>query len=115
MTSYTDSHYYEAFIRRAFKCDSNEHKSKNIYFQNLIDTEQGSSSTKHLGSYDKQLMAIKKNIDKAIEKFLKSKPNAVESERLSTLRYSLLQANGTSEIIILLKDGLDATARFRDL
>lgn len=48
MSSYTDSMCYETFIRRAFKCDYNSHNSKNAYFQNLIETENGSTSTKHL-------------------------------------------------------------------
>lgn len=74
---------YEEFIRRAYKSDDDAHNSKNSYFQNLIETENGSSSTKHLGSYKKQSIAIKKNIDKAIDKFLKSNPTAVEASNLN--------------------------------
>jgi hypothetical protein len=115
MSSYTDSMCYETFIRRAFKCDYNEHNSKNSYFQNLIETENGSSSTKHLGSYDKQLIAVKKNIDKAIDKFLKSKPTAAEASNLNDFKTKLASAYYTSEIIDLLNQGVDNTARFRDL
>jgi hypothetical protein len=115
MSSYTDSMCYEIFIRRAFKCDYDAHNSKNSYFQNLIETENGASSTKHLGSYEKQLVAIKKNIDKAIDKFLKSNPTDVEAANLISFKTKLATANYTSEIITLLNHGIENTARFRDL
>ncbi len=115
MSSYTDSMCYETFIRRAFKCDYNWHNSKNAYFQNLIETENGSNSTKHLGSYDKQLVAIKKNIDKAIDKFLKSKPTAEEATNLNDFKAKLAPAYYTDEIMGLLNEGVRNTARFRDL
>ena len=115
MSSYNDSTCYETFIRRAFKCGYNEHNSKNSYFQNLIETEMGSSSTKHLGSYDKQLKEIKKNIDKAIDKFLKSKPTQTEAVELEEMKLNLVSAYSTSEIKELLEKGIDDTQRFRDL
>lgn len=106
---------YETFIRRAFKCDYNEHNSKNSYLQNLIETERGSTATKHLGSYDKQLALVKKNIEKAIDKFLKSKPTPIERAALLALREPLFSAYSTSEIISLLERGIVSTERFRDL
>ncbi|MDB4925537.1 hypothetical protein [Mucilaginibacter sp.] len=115
MSSYTDSMCYEVFIRRAFKCDYDAHNSKNSYFQNLIETENGSSSTRHLGSYDKQLSAIKKNIENAIDKFLKSRPTAAEASNLNDFKSKLASAHYTSEIIDLLNQGIENTARYRDM
>jgi glycine cleavage system protein P-like pyridoxal-binding family len=106
---------YEVFIRRAFKCDYDAHNSKNSYFQNLIETETDSSSAKHLGSYEKQLIAIKKNIDKAIDKFLKSNPTADEASNLKSFKSKLTTSYYTSEIIELLNKGVEDTSRFRDL
>ena len=115
MNSYTDSMCYETFIRRAFKCDYNEHNSKNSNFQNLIETERGSSSTRHLGSYEKQLAAIKKNIDKGIDKFLKSKPSELEKANLEEFKIRLSTAHSTSEIKDLLDKGVEDTMRFKTL
>jgi len=106
---------YEVFIRRAFKCDYDAHNSKNSYFQNLIETENGSTSTKHLGSYDKQLAAIKKNIEKAIDKFLKSNPTENEALNLRDFKTKLASVYSTSEIKNLLDQGVVNTTRFRDL
>ncbi len=115
MSSYTYSMSYEHFIRRAFKCGYNEHNSKNSYFQNLIDTENGASHTKHLASFEKQLGAIKKNIHKAADKFLKSKPNEEERNNLLSFQENLEFACSSSEIISLLEKAVQDTSRFREL
>lgn len=115
MSSYADSMFYEHFIRRAFKCGYNGHNSKNSYFQNLINTENGAGHTKHLGSYEKQLVAIKKNINKAIDRFLKSKPNEEERNNLLSFQENLELAHSTSEILSLLVKAVRDTSRFREL
>jgi hemerythrin superfamily protein len=111
--SYAASMCYEFFIRRAFNCDYNQHESKNEYFKNLIDTERGSNLTSLLGSYDKQLARIKKNIEKAINKFLKSKPTEQEKNGLNQMLEILPHLYHTKEIRELLEKGLEITKRFQ--
>ncbi|WP_143961235.1 hypothetical protein [Litoribacter populi] len=115
MNSYVAAMDYETFIRRAFNCDYDKHNSKNDHFKNLIDTERGASHTRHLGSFEKQLVQIKKNIEKAISKFLKRKPTTEEKSQLETIQLQLIHAQSTNELRHLLKLGVDITGRYRDL
>lgn len=112
--SYVEAMCYEHFIRRAFKCDYNEHQSKNSYFKNLIDTERGANLTSLVGSYDKQLKQIKKNVEKAIQKYLKSKPNDTERMELNSMLAELPKLSTTSEIKLFLEKGLRVTDRFKE-
>ena len=112
--SYAAAMCYEYFIRRAFKCGYNQHESKNAYFKNLIDTERGSDITSLVGSYDKQLARIKKNIEKAINKFLKSKPTEEETIGLNQMIEELPQLYQTKDIRNLLDRGLIITDRFKE-
>lgn len=104
---------YEYFIRRAFKCGYNEHQSKNSYFKNLIDTERGADLRSTVGSYEKQLNEIKRKIEKAILKFLKSKPTTFEKKRLVEMLNKLEILNSTAEILSLLEEGLEITKRYK--
>jgi len=104
---------YEHFIRRAFNCGYNEHQSKNAYLQNLIDTERGADLRSTVGSYEKQLKEIKKNIEKAILKFLKSKPTIEEKTGLEKMLTQLQSLYSTNEILSLLDEGLEITKRYK--
>lgn len=111
--SYALAMPYETFIRRAFKCGYNEHQSKNAYLQNLINTERGADLRSTVGSYDKQLKEVKKNIEKAILKFLKSKPIPIEKSGLEKMMSNLASVNSTGEIISLLDELLEITKRYK--
>ncbi|WP_144607487.1 hypothetical protein [Algoriphagus algorifonticola] len=111
--SYVMAMPYETFIRRAFNCGYNEHQSKNAYFKNLIDTERGADLRSTVGSYDKQLKEIKKNIEKAILKFLKSKPTLEEKIGLEKMQTKLHSLYSTNEILSLLDEGLEITKRYK--
>ncbi|MCE7058153.1 hypothetical protein LZF95_25950 [Algoriphagus sp. AGSA1] len=111
--SYVIAMPYEFFIRRAFNCGYNEHQSKNAYFKNLIDTERGADLRSTVGSYDKQLKEIKKNIEKAILKFLKSKPTIEEKAGLEKMLTQLPFLYSTNEILSLLEFGLEITNRYK--
>jgi hypothetical protein len=111
--SYALAMPYETFIRRAFKCDYNEHQSKNAFLQNLINTERGADLRSTVGSYDKQLKEVKKNIEKAILKFLKSKPTIEEKIGLEKMQTKLQSLYSTNEILSLLDEGLEITKRYK--
>ncbi|WP_143960193.1 hypothetical protein [Litoribacter populi] len=115
MSSYIESMDYEIFIRRAFNCGYDKHNSKNANFKNLIDTERGSTHTRILGSFEKQLAQIKNNIEKAILRFLKRSPTSEEKSQLDYLQTHLNQAQSTEELKHLLKFGVEVTARYKDL
>lgn len=112
--SYVEAMCYEHFIRRAFGCDYDEHQSKNAYFKTLIDTERGANLTSLVGSYDKQLKQIKKNVEKAIHKYLKSKPNDTERMELNNMLTELSHLYSTKEIKAFLERGLRITERFKE-
>lgn len=113
-SSYAESMCYEIFIRRAFKCDYDQHHSKNSYFQNLIDTERGANLASLIGSYDKQLKPIKKSIEKAIQEFLKLKLNETESTELTLMLQELPHLYLTREIKLFLERGLKVTEQFKE-
>ena len=112
-SSYALAMPYEFSITRAFKCDYNKHQSKNAYLQNLIDTERGADLRSTVGSYDKQLKEVKKNIEKAILKFLKSKPTPIEKAGLEKMLTQIPTLYSTNEILSLLGFGLEITKRYK--
>jgi len=114
---YVESMPYEWFMRRAFGAHSVQTKPgvKNSYMQNLMWAEVGSANVKHLGSYDKQLVKIKKYIDKALEKYLKFKVTSEEKEQLLKIKEDLLTTYTTKELMQLIDMGLKITERFKDI
>jgi hemerythrin superfamily protein len=111
--SYALAMPYEFFITRAIKCGYNEHQAKNAYLQNLINTERGADLRSTVGNYDKQLKEVKKNIEKAILKFLKSKPTVSEKVGLEKMLSMLTSVYSTREILSLLEEGLEITKRYK--
>ena len=105
---------YDLFLERAFKNDYSKHQSITGIFRILVETERGTDFTSTAGSYDKQLARIKKNIEKAINKFLKSKPTEVERIGLNQMIEELPQLYQTKDIRNLLDRGLIITERFKE-
>ena len=84
MTAYTDGFSYEAFIRRAFKCQrGSKYGADSQYMTNLINAENGINYV--IGqTTEKQFIKIKSNVSKAFDKILTFK--LTEEEKLNLFR-----------------------------
>lgn len=111
---YKESMVYEAFIRRAHKCErQRRHGASNSFMQNLMRAEAGRASVNHLPGYGKQLETVKSYMDKALGKFLKRKLTDVERSAIENLKDKLAVAHATSELMQILDEGLATTDRFK--
>ena len=111
---YVESMPYEWFMRRALGPLS-LHKTgvKNAYMQNLMWAEVGSSNVSHLGNYDKQLIDVKKYMNKAFDKYLKFKLTKEEKQEFLNLKESLVHAYSTEELMQIIETILTLTQRFK--
>jgi len=115
---YVRSMAYEVFICRAFKTDRNNrlHKAHIANMTNLIDSEKERSNVAHLPSYQKQLLQVKDNLGKAIDKFLSTSWRLTQEEKgtLLILKQSLLMASTTLQILEIAEKGLELTNKYRE-
>lgn len=109
---------YEAFIRRAHGCTREQKGASCDYFRNLQTTESGRLKLTGIGSADKQLIAIKGHLAKAIQAFLKPrrgrKLTADEAEQLAGLQMSIERSYGSADLIPLIRRGLDITHPYKE-
>lgn len=113
MNSYVKASPYEVFICRAHNCDRGMRNGADLSFmRNLIDTEEGKGFD-FLPSYEKQMAAIKKYINKAIDKFLKKKLNNEEKDILHQLKVQVGQANSSAILCEVVDQALQVTDRFK--
>lgn len=112
--AYAKGSFYEFFIRRAFKCERGKHGAETALLQIIIQHEIGISPLKPK-DYEKRLQDVKNHLYKAIEKFIKSKPNPTEKEELVNLIEKLDYARTGLELSYIVDSGLEITKRYRDL
>lgn len=111
--SYANGMNYEIFIRRAFKCERGKHGAETALFQYLLEADAGRNSL--TGSYSKQFEKVKAYLVKAIDKFLSRKPTEQELNGLLLLKQQVTNAYSASDLVGVIRYGLDLTQRFRDL
>ena len=113
--AYADGSMYEIFICRAHRKQRHEiTKADGAYMKNLINTENGQNLQRLTGSYEKQLEAIKKVMDKALDKYLKFKLTPEERQTLERLKSSLERATHSATLMSIVNEGINATQRFKD-
>lgn len=112
ITSYTSGMPYESLIRRAFKCQRGAaHGAESAYMTNLIDAEDGKKQFK-LGTAEQQLIKVKDNIAKALDKFLTFKLSQEESSTIMNLKYRTELSMSSSDLLQIIEQGLSVTLRF---
>lgn len=116
--NYVNSMAYEVFICRAFKTDrnNNRHKAHIANMTNLIDSEHGRSNVAHLPSFEKQLVQVKSNIDKAIDKFLSPTWHLKQDEKakLMVLKSRLNSAFSSVQVLEIIDVAIDVTNAYKD-
>lgn len=111
---YMASMPYEHFIRNAHDSyRSMRNGADQCFMMNLMWAEIGSPNVKHLGSYAKQLLPVKKYMSKALDKYLKWKLTIEEKEAFLKLKSDLEIAYSTSDLTKIVDKGLKLTQRFR--
>jgi hypothetical protein len=83
---------------------------------NLIDSENGRSNVAHLPTFEKQLVLVKINIEKAIDKFLSPswRLKTDEKARLTVLKNSLNSAYSSGQILEIIETAVDVTNAYKD-
>lgn len=102
--SYKQGSYYENFMCRAFRTSDNSKSGMHgSYMQNLIDAERGETLMKELGSFDKQLIKVKKHMNNAFDKYLKMKLPVETLEILQRKKSEVDTAESTSELLEIIE------------
>lgn len=109
-TTYTESFGYEILIRRAFNCARGSHGAESALMKNLLDAENG---TRHsfLPKQEKQLLTVKKNLLKAIDKFLTKRNNSEYRSSLMIIRNQIESASSGSELLPYIEEALKVTPK----
>lgn len=109
--NYAQGSTYESFIGRAFN-DSSRSKpgTHGTTFTNLVDSENGESNVKHLGSTKKIMDNLKKYMHKAMDKFLVNK-KLPESSRLAieALKNQIDTSNYSDDLFEIIDKTIDLT------
>ena len=114
---YSESMPYEYFVRNAYLLDFDKARNNGghqSHMRNLMWTERGDSYAKHLGSYDKQLVPVKKYMNKALDLYMKWKLTAEEKEEFKALKEALESAYSTDDLTKIVNKGIELTQRFKD-
>ena len=103
VNNYTEAMNYEMLIRNAFNCQRGTRNGADLcYMKNVMTMENGETSAKHLGSYEKQFEKVKIYISKALLKLAKTKPYSKEvdffNNHIEKLDYSC-STNSLMEIV----------------
>lgn len=110
--NYGDTLHYEYFIRRAHKSlRTRKNGADSFYMEALMNAEHG---TVRGGNQDKALEKAKTFMGKALDKFLKFKVNDAERDGLLLLKADLDFANSSSELMDIVKKGMELTQRFKE-
>jgi len=99
---YGDSYLYEIFIKNAHKCGRNmTNGADQIFMQNLLQYDEGTSKVKGF-------------IESAFNQFLNRDLTNEERNTLNALQNQLKTTFSSSEIMEIVKKGLEVTRRFKD-
>lgn len=107
---------YETFFGRAFN-DTNRSKpgAHGTTFTNLVDSENGQSNVKHLGSTQKIADNLKKHMHKAMDKYLSNKkiPDQDRSV-IKELKSQIDGSNSSDELFDIVKETVELTQILRN-
>lgn len=109
-TTYTESFGYEILIRRAFNCGRGEHGADSALMKNLLEAENGKRHS-FLPSREKQLLTVKKNLLKAIDKFLTNRKIIESRGILSGIRNQIESAGSGAELLTHIEKVLTITPK----
>lgn len=108
--SYTSGFSYERFMMRFM--DTSDRRKPGVdvsYMRNLIDMENGESNVKHLGSKEKQLERVKKYMDKAFIKKLKSIKVESDKKKLEVFHGQVHVAYSSDQLLEIIREAMDIT------
>lgn len=98
--SYRQGFDYEIFMRRAFQTSNTSKPGMHgSAMQNLIDAENGQIVLKQLGSFEKQLIQVKKYMQTALDKYLKMNLPSDTLEMFKKMKVQVDAAISTSDLI----------------
>jgi len=104
----TQSMNYENFLKRGFQFDKRIKKPSNKEFLHLVAAENG-KNIKLLGSFDKQLIEIKKRLTKTTELLINQLNDETKVSSLKNLLIDIDNANSSENIFIIVTNGLNIT------
>ncbi len=102
---------FEAFMRKAFPDKARNKPGMNgAEFQNLINSENGESFVKHLGSTAKLLTGIKKHMEKAMNKYLSNKKLPENNlAKIEALGHQISRCNSSDELYDIICSTIELT------
>lgn len=107
----TESMNYEAFIRRAFKCDKFAHHADAMNWKNLVDAENGELRPLQL-PVSNQFDKVKTALIKATDAFLSMELSNKERQLLQFARENFASAQDSRNLLPFITSLLDLTGRF---
>ena len=110
--AYKQGSYYEIFMQRAFNTNDRTKPGLSCsYMQNLINAEAGDTTMiQFLGSFEKQMIQVKKYIHKAMYKYLTMKGLPGDNKAsLSYLKQKIDHSTTTSELMDIINQSLELT------
>ena len=115
---YVRSMAYENLICRAFNTHGNNrlHNAHIANMTNLIDSENGRKNVAHLPSFEEQLVQVKSNIDKAIDKFLSPTWHLKQDEKakLILLKNRLMAAYSSEQVLEIIDAAVEVTNAYKN-
>lgn len=113
--SYGIAMSYEQLIRQAHRVKQQLELGADVYYmQNLIDEERNLPKGEDPACLSGLVDEVKGYIDKALQRILDSfELNQEERAELTDAKSALIRAASSSDLMVIVRRGLDAISRFR--
>ncbi|WP_426479526.1 hypothetical protein ACP3T3_08885 [Chryseobacterium sp. CBSDS_008] len=111
---YTQASRYENLVRIAFDCPRGMKNGADVCFmKNAMTMEDGDTSAKHLGSFEKQFEKVKNYTSKALVKLSKKKPYSADKDFFLNLENSISFVGTTSQLMNIVNKAMDKVLELR--